>query len=706
MATIKDIARAVGVSHATVSNVLNHKGNVSAQKVKLVMDAANALGYRVNEAASALRSGGTRTVAVILPDSHSGACGDLYQSLAQEAAEKGYGTLLRLTDNIPGTEHKAIAEVISSRARYALIVTSLPDPQKRYAPLLQAGVRVMFALRGAPEGFPHAGFDMAQAARALAARALDDGAKRVGLMTNMTLYPAEAAFEEAFLAAMRRKDIPVACVQSIASQYVRQAFTLLGGGDRPDAVVTTCEEMARAVRRAANYLGFAPRIYTLAPLRISEPEDYVCYRLNYRRLGCEIARMLTDEAAPLTDLPGAAPGFAPRAAFPRRHAARLTMLSADTPAARALSRLLPRLERDTGISMTLTLRSKINRIYESPEALQGFDLFRMDMARMSRWARALFLPLEETGFALAECLSRILPGLAAEYSLADGAHYALPFDPGCCLLFFREDLLEDPHLQREFYEQYRRPLRIPRTRGEYLEIASFMDRASARDGNAWRGAIITRRASEYVADLLSFSHSGAWPRLTGSLMEAYIERRRTLESCAAVVTDGSWNRAVARFAQGESALMIAHGNYAGSLAEEPLSRVSGRVGYAAAPDAQPLMGGGVLGILNGSPHAAEAAEALVWMYSPETARLLALLGGCSPFADAYECEEVTDVYPWLGAVRTGLSGGIRRKIFANAGPEFDQLAVEKEIARFCDAALCGDITPEAAAESINAIIPR
>ncbi|MBZ4252004.1 LacI family DNA-binding transcriptional regulator, partial [Streptococcus pneumoniae] len=36
MVTIKDIARVSGVSHGTVSNVLNKKGNVSAAKIKLV----------------------------------------------------------------------------------------------------------------------------------------------------------------------------------------------------------------------------------------------------------------------------------------------------------------------------------------------------------------------------------------------------------------------------------------------------------------------------------------------------------------------------------------------------------------------------------------------------------------------------------------------------------------------------------------------
>ena len=43
MPTIKDIAARAGVSHGAVSNVLNKRGNVSAEKIQLVEQAAREL---------------------------------------------------------------------------------------------------------------------------------------------------------------------------------------------------------------------------------------------------------------------------------------------------------------------------------------------------------------------------------------------------------------------------------------------------------------------------------------------------------------------------------------------------------------------------------------------------------------------------------------------------------------------------------------
>lgn len=48
MPTMKDIAKEAGVSHGTVSNVLNKTGKVSIEKIKLVEAAAKKLGYVPN----------------------------------------------------------------------------------------------------------------------------------------------------------------------------------------------------------------------------------------------------------------------------------------------------------------------------------------------------------------------------------------------------------------------------------------------------------------------------------------------------------------------------------------------------------------------------------------------------------------------------------------------------------------------------------
>ena len=71
MATIKDIAQLAGVSHGTVSNVLNGRGNVSMKKILKVEEAARQLGYSINDRGKQLRQEFDRSIGIVLPDSYN-----------------------------------------------------------------------------------------------------------------------------------------------------------------------------------------------------------------------------------------------------------------------------------------------------------------------------------------------------------------------------------------------------------------------------------------------------------------------------------------------------------------------------------------------------------------------------------------------------------------------------------------------------------
>jgi LacI family transcriptional regulator len=63
--SLDDIARAIGVSKATVSFVLNGKGdefNISKEKQRLIAEKAKELQYVPNFFAKSLRMGATKTI--------------------------------------------------------------------------------------------------------------------------------------------------------------------------------------------------------------------------------------------------------------------------------------------------------------------------------------------------------------------------------------------------------------------------------------------------------------------------------------------------------------------------------------------------------------------------------------------------------------------------------------------------------------------
>lgn len=105
MATVKDIAAAVGVSVATVSNVLNDRPNVGRANRQKVLRVAQQLGYRPNRAAQAMRTGRTRAIGLVLPDLTNPFFPELAQAVENTA--RSLGLLVCLIDSQGRAEGEA-----------------------------------------------------------------------------------------------------------------------------------------------------------------------------------------------------------------------------------------------------------------------------------------------------------------------------------------------------------------------------------------------------------------------------------------------------------------------------------------------------------------------------------------------------------------------------------------------------------------------
>ncbi|MFJ8078797.1 LacI family DNA-binding transcriptional regulator [Streptomyces sp. NPDC096176] len=94
--TSRDVARAAGVSQATVSLVLGDKwrGRVSERTATVVREAAQELGYRPNLAARNLRLGRTRTALLVVPALTNEFFARVYTGAATVAARHDFGVVL------------------------------------------------------------------------------------------------------------------------------------------------------------------------------------------------------------------------------------------------------------------------------------------------------------------------------------------------------------------------------------------------------------------------------------------------------------------------------------------------------------------------------------------------------------------------------------------------------------------------------------
>lgn len=94
MATIREISEKANVSVATVSKVLNGKGNVSDRTRQRILDIARELNYRPNLNARYLKSGQSKTIGIITEDLTVFNAPEIVDGIAAACDDAGYSYIL------------------------------------------------------------------------------------------------------------------------------------------------------------------------------------------------------------------------------------------------------------------------------------------------------------------------------------------------------------------------------------------------------------------------------------------------------------------------------------------------------------------------------------------------------------------------------------------------------------------------------------
>jgi len=122
--TILDVAKAAGVSTATVSNVLNKTGKVGRKTRQLVLSTVKRLGYIPNLHARHLASRDSRTLGIIVSDIENPFFPEIIKSFEVRARQLGYDAILSDTNYDPRRTQQAAERMIRHNVRGVAVMTS------------------------------------------------------------------------------------------------------------------------------------------------------------------------------------------------------------------------------------------------------------------------------------------------------------------------------------------------------------------------------------------------------------------------------------------------------------------------------------------------------------------------------------------------------------------------------------------------------
>ena len=119
--TIYQVATESGFSLATVSRVINDKGNVTEETKRKVLETIERLGYKPSAIAQGLAKSNTTSVGIVIPSSMYSYVANMLSGMTDIAKIYGYKTILFVTSQDKQASSKVVEEVIQANVEGVVI---------------------------------------------------------------------------------------------------------------------------------------------------------------------------------------------------------------------------------------------------------------------------------------------------------------------------------------------------------------------------------------------------------------------------------------------------------------------------------------------------------------------------------------------------------------------------------------------------------
>jgi LacI family gluconate utilization system Gnt-I transcriptional repressor len=180
--TKEDVARAAGVSHITVSRVINTPEKVSPATRERVESFISSMGYIPNMLAGGLASRRTRIVAAIVPTISHSIFAETVRGLSEQLSLQGYQLLLGQT-NYSEEAETGLVEAFIGRRVDGLVLTGVQHSARTRQRLKAAGIPVVETWDMSPQPIDMlVGFDNHAAGQAMGDYLVRKGYRRMAFV--------------------------------------------------------------------------------------------------------------------------------------------------------------------------------------------------------------------------------------------------------------------------------------------------------------------------------------------------------------------------------------------------------------------------------------------------------------------------------------------------------------------------------------------